>query len=115
MQQISQQCEALQASTFELRPNTSSWSSHSDSKEWQWYKTKTKLYLICSPIVLNKLMTSHSSSDGDKLKSRGARQKGTKLSGGGRVHLTEDHTTQTVRWLHCAGKDVKLLKQINEH
>ena len=40
-------------------------------QEGQRFKTRTKLYLICSPLVLNKQTnsSSHSSSDGDKIQA----------------------------------------------
>lgn len=68
--QLTQECESLQPLTFEFRHSCPATSHYKyNLKEWQWYKTRTKLYLICSPFVLNKLIISHSSSDGDKLRA----------------------------------------------
>lgn len=60
---------SLQPLTLELDVNVPLKVQYKLLKWWQWYKTRTKLYLICSPLVLNKLIVSHSSSAGDKLQA----------------------------------------------
>lgn len=85
---------SLKPLTFEFSPVTrlyamwlhnKSWTLTVDKKSCTVIQNKNELYLICSPLVLNKLITSHSSSDGDKLQasnSRGAQQKGTNCQKG---------------------------------